>query len=179
MRLWLSKSSEVPIRVQLEAQIILGILGNDLKVGQRLPSTRELARRYKIHSNNKSFVMASGLYGHSAVLVDVSSGTMIADIPIVAKRGFDIISDYLKYSEKLSFHPSSRFFMGANQNLVRFWDTKSGKQITVITDGRDPAAFSGNGKFLVTTDKDKKSLSLWEVETHIAFAQAIAQTAAN
>jgi DNA-binding transcriptional regulator YhcF (GntR family) len=54
MRLWLSKSSEVPIRVQLEAQIILGILSNDLKANQRLPSTRELARRYKIHSNTVS-----------------------------------------------------------------------------------------------------------------------------
>jgi DNA-binding transcriptional regulator YhcF (GntR family) len=54
MRLWLSRSSEVPIRVQLEAQIILGILSNDLKAGQRLPSTRELARRYKIHSNTVS-----------------------------------------------------------------------------------------------------------------------------
>lgn len=54
MRLWLSKSSEVPIRKQLEAQIILGILSNDLKASQRLPSTRELARRYKIHSNTVS-----------------------------------------------------------------------------------------------------------------------------
>jgi DNA-binding transcriptional regulator YhcF (GntR family) len=56
MRLWLSKSSEVPMRLQLEAQIILGILSNDLKAGQRLPSTRELARRYKIHSNTVSAV---------------------------------------------------------------------------------------------------------------------------
>lgn len=56
MRLWVSKSSEVPIRVQLEAQIILGILSNDLKAGQRLPSTRELARRHKIHSNTVSAV---------------------------------------------------------------------------------------------------------------------------
>ena len=54
MRLWVSKSCEVPIRVQLEAQIILGILSNDLKGGQRLPSTRELARRHKIHSNTVS-----------------------------------------------------------------------------------------------------------------------------
>src|SRR5436190_7905463 len=54
MRLWLSKTSEVPIRLQLEAQIVLGILSNDLKAGQRLPSTRELARRYQIHSNTVS-----------------------------------------------------------------------------------------------------------------------------
>jgi len=54
MRLWLSKSSDVPIRVQLEAQIILGIVSNDLKAGQRLPSTRDLARRHKIHPNTVS-----------------------------------------------------------------------------------------------------------------------------
>src|SRR6267378_1265453 len=78
MRLWLSKSSEVPIRVQLEAQIILGILSNDLKAGQRLPSIRELARRYKIHSNTVSgvyrrlagkgwvdFRKGSGVYVHA------------------------------------------------------------------------------------------------------------------
>lgn len=54
MRLWISKSSEVPLREQLVTQIILGALSNDLKAGQRLPSTRELARRYKIHANTVS-----------------------------------------------------------------------------------------------------------------------------
>jgi GntR family transcriptional regulator len=51
MRLWLSKSSEVPIREQLASQIILGITSADLKPGQKLPSTRELARRFRIHAN--------------------------------------------------------------------------------------------------------------------------------
>ena len=54
MRLWISKSSEVPLREQLVTQIILGALSNDLRPGQRLPSTRELARRYKIHANTVS-----------------------------------------------------------------------------------------------------------------------------
>ncbi len=54
MRIWLSKSSEVPLREQLATQIILGIVSNDLKPGQKLPSTRELARRYDIHSNTVS-----------------------------------------------------------------------------------------------------------------------------
>ena len=54
MRLWLSKNSEVPLREQLVTQIILGIVSNDLKANERLPSTRELARRYKIHSNTVS-----------------------------------------------------------------------------------------------------------------------------
>src|SRR6266849_1262835 len=54
MRLWLSKSSEVPLRDQLAAQVILGIVSDDLKAGQKLPSTRELARRYQIHANTVS-----------------------------------------------------------------------------------------------------------------------------
>lgn len=54
MRIWLSKNSEVPIREQLVAQIVLGIVSNDLKVSERLPSTRDLARRYEIHANTVS-----------------------------------------------------------------------------------------------------------------------------
>lgn len=54
MRLWISKSSEVPIREQLVTQIVLGIVSNDLKISERLPSTRDLARRYHIHANTVS-----------------------------------------------------------------------------------------------------------------------------
>ena len=54
MRLWLSKNGEVPLREQLTAQIVLGIVSGDLPPGQRLPSTRELARRFKIHANTVS-----------------------------------------------------------------------------------------------------------------------------
>jgi GntR family transcriptional regulator len=54
MRLWVSKNSDVPLREQLATQIMLGIVSNDLKPGQRLPSTRELARRFRIHSNTVS-----------------------------------------------------------------------------------------------------------------------------
>lgn len=54
MRIWLSKNSEVPLREQLATQILLGIISDDLKPGQRLPSTRELAHRFRIHSNTVS-----------------------------------------------------------------------------------------------------------------------------
>jgi GntR family transcriptional regulator len=54
MRLWLSKNSEVPLREQLVRQIMLGVVSDDLKPGQRLPSTRELARRFRIHPNTVS-----------------------------------------------------------------------------------------------------------------------------
>src|SRR5579863_2420277 len=54
MRLWLSRTSEVSLREQLMTQVTLGILSKELTPGQRLPSTRELARRFGIHANTAS-----------------------------------------------------------------------------------------------------------------------------
>jgi len=54
MKIWISKNSEVPVREQLVTQITLGIASGDLATGARLPSTSEIARRYKIHSNTVS-----------------------------------------------------------------------------------------------------------------------------
>lgn len=54
MRLWLSKTSEVPVREQLATQIMLGVVSGDFAPGEKLPSTRELARRLGIHANTVS-----------------------------------------------------------------------------------------------------------------------------
>lgn len=54
MRLWFSPESEVPIYRQLVTQMVLAILSGDLKPGGRLPSTRELARRFRVHPNTIS-----------------------------------------------------------------------------------------------------------------------------
>jgi len=54
MQLWFARGSEVSIREQLVTQVVLGILGDDLAPGQRLPSTRELARRFQLHPNTIS-----------------------------------------------------------------------------------------------------------------------------
>ena len=54
MQLWFARGSEVSIREQLVTQVVLGILSDDLAPGQRLPSTRELARRFHLHPNTVS-----------------------------------------------------------------------------------------------------------------------------
>jgi len=54
MRLWFSHSSEVPIYRQLVTQVVLAIVAGDLRPGDRLPSTRELARRFDLHPNTVS-----------------------------------------------------------------------------------------------------------------------------
>jgi DNA-binding transcriptional regulator YhcF (GntR family) len=54
VRLWFSPDSEVPIYRQLVTQVVLAILSGDLQPGERLPSTRELARRFRVHPNTIS-----------------------------------------------------------------------------------------------------------------------------
>ena len=54
MQLWFARSKEVTLREQLVTQVVLGILSDDLRPGQRLPSTRELARRFRLHANTVS-----------------------------------------------------------------------------------------------------------------------------
>jgi GntR family transcriptional regulator len=54
MRLWLNRTGEVSLREQLTTQVVLAILCKELLPGQRLPSTRDLARRFAIHANTAS-----------------------------------------------------------------------------------------------------------------------------
>ncbi|HMF55358.1 MAG TPA: GntR family transcriptional regulator [Pyrinomonadaceae bacterium] len=81
MRLWIQKNSEVPVREQLVTQIAIGIVSEDLKAGQRLPSIREVARRFHIHPNTVSaayrrlsergwvdFRKGSGVYVRSRIM---------------------------------------------------------------------------------------------------------------
>jgi len=54
MRLWINRHGEVPIREQLATQIKQAVLSGDLSPGGKLPSTRELARRFRVHPNTVS-----------------------------------------------------------------------------------------------------------------------------
>lgn len=54
MQFWFARGSDVSIREQLVTQVVLGILSDDLAAGQRLPSTRDLARRFHLHPNTIS-----------------------------------------------------------------------------------------------------------------------------
>lgn len=77
MKFWLSKNSEVPVRVQLTEQIVLGIASGDLKPEEKLPSTRELARRFNIHQNTVSAVYRS-LAEQGLVVNRKGSGVFVA-----------------------------------------------------------------------------------------------------
>ncbi len=70
MRLWLARRPEVSLREQLVTQVILGILCGELAAGERLPSTRELARRFHLHPNTVSALSDGG--AHCSIICDAS-----------------------------------------------------------------------------------------------------------
>ena len=96
MQIWFARGSEVSIREQLVTQIVLGILSDDLAPGQRLPSTRELARRFHLHPNTISagyrqlardrwveFRRGSGVYVHASRPDTVHAPDLTVDQMIV------------------------------------------------------------------------------------------------
>jgi len=114
--------------------------------------------------DSETCVIASGYKHYHATVIDVPSGRVRASIPLKAEWGFDFISDYQTDSDILSFHPSSKFLMGANHRSVRMWDVANGALLWESIAARDPAKFSGDGKLLATVGKDKKTVLLWKVE---------------
>jgi GntR family transcriptional regulator len=107
MRLWISKHSEVPIREQLVTQFRLAILSEDLKPGEKLPSTRELARRYQIHANTVSAAYRE-LAERGWVNFAHGSGVYVrkfdAETQLDAETDLDqIISEFLKLARSKGY----------------------------------------------------------------------------
>lgn len=119
MQLWLTKESDVPLREQLTAQIKLAILSQDLKPGQRLPSTRELARRFKIHSNT---VSAAYRELSEAGWVEMRAGSGIyvrtfkAESALEAQLDLDhLIVEFLQVARRRGYS------LGEIQSRIRHW----------------------------------------------------------
>ncbi|MEK6322995.1 MAG: GntR family transcriptional regulator [Acidobacteriota bacterium] len=119
MRIWLSKSSEVPLREQLATQILLGIVSNDLKPGQKLPSTRELARRYDIHSNTVSAAYQD-LERRGWVELRKGSGVYVRERSVDASADPKLELDQL-ISTLLQVARERGFSLGEIQSRVKRW----------------------------------------------------------
>ncbi len=130
MRIWLSKNSEVSLRDQLITQVTLGIVSNDLKAGQKLPSTRELARRFDVHPNTVStayrelarrgwvnFRKGSGVYVSDrtgeipqgdAFELDQLISTLFK---LARERGYSIVEIQERVKHWLKIQPPDRFLL--------------------------------------------------------------------
>ncbi|OLE71915.1 MAG: hypothetical protein AUI36_01875 [Cyanobacteria bacterium 13_1_40CM_2_61_4] len=96
-------------------------------------------------------------------LMELPSGRVIARLPLVYRDG-GWIQGLLDF-DIVSFQPNSKILMGAHHKAVRFWDSATGQLVIEKPEARDPALFSPNGKWLVTTAADKTTALLWEVVT--------------
>ena len=129
MRIWISKNSEVPIREQLVTQIVLGIVSNDLKEAERLPSTRELARRYDIHANT-----VSAAYRELAKRgwVEFRKGSGV----YVRARGDESLENGLALDQVIS-----RFFRNLREEGYSLADIQAGIQRSLSTQRPDHFIF--------------------------------------
>jgi DNA-binding transcriptional regulator YhcF (GntR family) len=119
MQLWLSKDSDVPVREQLKAQIKLAILSHDLKPGQKLPSTRELARRFRIHANTVSAAYRE-LAGEGWVDLRSGSGIYVrvfkSDVALESQLGLDgLIVEFLRVARRKGFS------LAEIQSRIKHW----------------------------------------------------------
>src|SRR5215203_6572404 len=135
MKIWLSKNSEVPVREQIITQITLGIASGDLVTGARLPSTREIAQRFKIHANTVSnayqilaeqgwleFKKGSGFYVRqsNAVPGDNSLDRLIAQFVTTAQTaGFSIEEIRERLARFFNSQNSNRLFVVENDIALR------------------------------------------------------------
>lgn len=101
------------------AQVKLAILSQDLKPGQKLPSTRELARRLKIHSNTVSAAY-SELTELGWVEMRAGSGVYVRqfnrEVELEAQLDLDnLIVEFLQVARRKGFS------LGEIQSRVKHW----------------------------------------------------------
>lgn len=95
MQFWLSKNSNISLREQLTAQIVLGVISEDLRSGQRLPSVRDLARRHGIHFNTVSAAYQE-LVQQGWLRNDRGAGVFVAKHPPTkANNSADVLDDLI------------------------------------------------------------------------------------
>jgi DNA-binding transcriptional regulator YhcF (GntR family) len=104
MRLWLSKNSAASLREQLGTQLTLGVISGDLKPREKLPSVRELARRYAIHSNTVSAAYRD-VEARGWLEVRKGSGVYVRDLRRTTEKSSldQLIDEFLEETRRRGF----------------------------------------------------------------------------
>ena len=129
MQLWFSRNSDISIREQLATQVVLAIVCGELTPGERLPSTRELARRFRLHPNTVSagyrqlersnwleFRKGSGVYVRAeqpaAPKADIALDQLITDFLRATRRlGAPLAAVRARLRQVLEMQPPDHFLL--------------------------------------------------------------------
>jgi len=128
MRLWLSKNSAASLREQLGTQLTLGVISGDLKPGEKLPSVRELARRYNIHSNTVSAAYRD-VEARGWLAVRKGSGVYVQDLRQTTEKSSldELIEGFLEETRRRGFSAAE-----VRSGLARALGATPVSQIAVI-----------------------------------------------
>ena len=128
MRLWLSKNSAASLREQLGTQLTLGVISGDLKPGEKLPSVRELARRYKIHSNTVSAAYRD-VEARGWLEVRKGSGVYVRDLRRATEKSSldELIEGFLEETRRRGFSAAE-----VRTGLARVLGAAPVRKITLI-----------------------------------------------
>ena len=157
MRFWFVHGSQVSIRQQLVTQVVLGILCNDLTPGKRLPSTRDLARRFQLHPNTVSagyrqlakdqwveFRRGSGVYVRGKTPDGASAGTpeqLMAGLVLAARKsGVPLQILRAGVRQWLELQPPDHFLLAEpDEELRRIVVLELERAVSLRVKGCDPA----------------------------------------
>jgi DNA-binding transcriptional regulator YhcF (GntR family) len=135
MKIWLSKNSEIAIREQIVTQIKLGITSGDLAVGEKLPSTQEISRRFQIHSNTVSNAYQN-LAENGLIEFKKGSGFYVCEVSAKIVDGEatldSLIAEFLKTAQSKGFSKPE-----IQNRLQKSFSDQVLKQIVLIESDKD------------------------------------------
>ena len=128
MKIWLSKNSEVPIYEQITTQIILGVASGDLPIGQKLPGTREIARRYNVHANTVANAYRK-LAEQGWIEFKKGSGFYVREVKneTIENPLDKLIAEFLQSAQRKGFSTGE-----IKKRLTYFFTTDAGDEILLI-----------------------------------------------
>ena len=165
MKLWLSKSTEVPLQEQLSTQLVLGIVSGDLAPHERLPSSSQLARRFKIHPNtiraayrglaeegwiewkkgSGFYVRDRGAEGRPNAAADLDH--LIASfIAAARRRGYSAVDIQSRLRDRLAVqYPKRVLVIESDPDLREILVVEVQSQLSVAVEGISPETCSEQG----------------------------------
>lgn len=93
----------------------------------------------------------------------MSTGRLKATIPLVLTYSRIPFDFGFKDRDELSIHPTLPMISAASNKFVRLWNADTGELMQTLESTGGTSEWSADGKLLLISSEDRKSLSVWDV----------------